>query len=325
VHIEAKPGSILARRYEILRTMARGGMGIVYEAFDDRAGQRVALKLIRPDRGASAEIRDRFVRERNVLRLLRHPAIVRLHDAGHLEDGTMYIAMEMLRGESLAERLQRWGAVHPAEVARIVTAIAGALDAAHAQGVTHRDVKPGNVFLLEPEARVAAKLLDFGVARTAMVSGPALTRTGSTIGTVRYMAPEQVMGRKDVGAPADVYALGAVAHAALAGQPPFRGPSDADLALQVLAGKRAPLHELCPRMPRALEGVIARAMAREPEQRFGSAGELAAALLNAAASAGPPPPPPPLPAEITARHVALSAHAAIWLVGSHGTSTTDPA
>lgn len=289
----------------MLRTLGRGGMGVVYEAFDTEGQQRVALKLILPERSRNADLRERFLRERDVLVALDHPAIVRLFAAGALDDGTLYLAMEMLRGETLAQRTGRLGPMHPAHLAPIVTALAGALDTAHQRGVVHRDVKPANVYLLHESVDVPAKLLDFGVARDQRSQKRSLTRTGSTIGTLRYMPPEQITGRKSLDRRADIYALGAVVHATLSGLPPFKGPSDAELAVEVLTGKRVPLTESCPQLPavQALEAVIARAMALAPENRFDTAGELAVEFAAAARHAGPPPPPAPPPPDITDRNV----------------------
>jgi serine/threonine-protein kinase len=301
---EPPVGAIIAGRYEVLRTLGRGGMGIVYEAFDSTDNRRVALKLIRPDRAANEEMRARFLRERDVLLALHHPAIVELYDAGALDDGSLYLAMEMLRGETLGARVGRIGPMHPGALAPIITALGGALDAAHARGVIHRDVKPANVYLLPEGADVPAKLLDFGVARTHAAKKRALTRTGSAIGTLRYMPPEQITGRKDLDKRADIYALGAVVQASLTGKPPFRGPSDAELAVEILSGQRIPLSETRPDLPPAFDRVVGRAMALAPENRYDSTGELAADFAEAAKLVGPPPAPPPLPAEFTVQDAA---------------------
>src|SRR5829696_625736 len=258
--------------FRIERLVGRGGMGVVYEATQLMLGRRVALKLIRPAVARDPSLRERFKRESRLAAAVEHPNVIPLYEAG--EDGDiLYIAMRFIPGTDLAALIDHEGPLGPRRASRIVRQVAAALDAAHAAGLVHRDVKPSNVLVAEEGPHEHAYLTDFGV--TKAVDGRAdLTSPGRLVGTLDYMAPEQIRGGH-VDARTDVYALGCLVHQALTGRVPFRAESDAQVMLMHLDAKppRMGDHELG-----AFDPVIARALAKRPEDRFATAGELAAAV-----------------------------------------------
>jgi CHASE2 domain-containing sensor protein len=267
--------------FRIERLVGRGGMGVVYEATQLMLGRRVALKLIRPVVARDPSVRERFERESRLAAAVEHPNIIPLYEAG--EDGNLlYIAMRFIPGTDLAALIDREGPLGPRRASRIVRQVAAALDAAHAAGLVHRDVKPSNVLVAEEGPYEHAYLTDFGV--TKAVDGRAdLTSPGRLVGTLDYMAPEQIRGRR-VDAATDVYALGCLLYQALTGRVPFHGESDAEVMLMHLDAEPPPTRV---RALRAFDPVIACAMAKRPEDRFHSAGELAAATHEAAEQSPP--------------------------------------
>jgi serine/threonine-protein kinase len=252
----------------------RGGMGIVYRATQISLGRPVALKLIAPEHAADSDFRDRFQRESRMAAAIDHPNVIPVYEAGE-EDGRLYLVMRWVAGTDLHKLLRDSGRLEPARAAAIVNQVAGALDAAHAAGLVHRDVKPANVLLSNDHAYLA----DFGLTRFAGTD-TRQTTAGHFLGTVDYMAPEQFHpGPND--ARADVYALGCVLFAALTGAPPFTRDT-------VPATMLAHLHDTPPRasdapgVPRAFDRVLARALAKAPEDRYPSAGDFGRAALAAA-------------------------------------------
>jgi hypothetical protein len=252
----------------------RGGMGIVYRATQLSLGRPVALKLIAPEHAADASFRERFQRESRMAAAIDHPNVIPVYEAGE-EDGRLYLVMRWVAGTDLHRELRAGGRLDPRRAALIVNQVAGALDAAHAAGLVHRDVKPGNVLLSGEHAYLA----DFGLTRFAG-SDTGLTTGGHFLGTVDYMAPEQFHpGPND--ARADVYALGCVLFATLTGSPPF-------LRDTVPSTMLAHLHDPPPRasdtpgVSRDWDRVLARALAKSPEDRYPSAGDFGRAALAAA-------------------------------------------
>jgi Protein kinase domain len=251
----------------------RGGMGIVYRATQLSLGRPVALKLIAPEHAADDDFRERFQRESRMAAAIDHPNVIPVYEAGE-EDGRLYIVMRWVEGTDLHRMLRSEGKVDPVRAAEIVNQVAGALDAAHQAGLIHRDVKPANVLLSGEHAYLA----DFGLTRFA--GADTLTTAGHFLGTVDYMAPEQFHpGPND--ARADVYALGCVLFAALTGAPPF-------LRETVPATMLAHLHDKPPRaslsagVDPGFDRVLARALAKSPEDRYPSAGDFGRAALAAA-------------------------------------------
>jgi pSer/pThr/pTyr-binding forkhead associated (FHA) protein len=256
--------------------IGHGDMGIVYRA-DELALQRlVALKLILPEYSREERFRERFRRESKAAAAIDHQNVIPIFDAGD-EDGLLYITMRLVEGTDLRALIAERGHIEPLRAARIVRQVGAALDAAHARGMVHRDVKPSNV-LLGREGHVY--LSDFGLAKHAASAG-ALTRHGSIVARAEYVAPEQVLNKR-VDARADVYALGCLLFEALTGEPPFARWREGPQALAHLEAPRPSPTDVRPDLPREFDEVVHRAMATEPDERYPSAGDLGQAALVAA-------------------------------------------
>ena len=271
-------GTVFAGRYRMVTRVGRGGMGEVWVAEHVQIKSQVAIKLVLGD-PEDAGIAERFLREAKATARVRHPGIITVSDYGPRDGGGAYLVMELLDGVSLAERLQTPVSL---ELALDVGAqIADALDAAHTAGVIHRDLKPGNVFLVtDPASRsgVRVKLLDFGVAKsTSRVTDElGMTVTGALVGTPFYMAPEQCTSRRGpVDHRADLYALGIVLYEMLTGTPPFGGPALGDLIEQHLTMTPVPPRELVPEIPELLDTLIGKLLAKHRADRIGTAIEVA--------------------------------------------------
>jgi serine/threonine-protein kinase len=258
-----------------MRLLGRGGMGEVYEAEDTRKGRIVALKLISPQFSDDPMFRARMQREAGAAGRLTEPHVVPIHDYGEI-NGQLYLDMRLIEGANLATVLKRNGPMSPPRAVAIVRQVASALDAAHANGVTHRDVKPENVLITGDDF---AYLVDFGIARAATDQG--ITQTGMAMGTYKYMAPERFTGN-EVTYRSDIYALACVLGECLTGSPPFRADSIERLVAAHLMEPAPRPSQLRPgRIPVALDQVVAKGMAKSPEERYRSAGELANAALDA--------------------------------------------
>src|SRR3954470_24123972 len=251
----------------------RGGMGIVYRATQLSLARPVAVKLIAPEHAADAGFRERFERESRMAAAIEHPNVIPVYAAGE-EDGRLYLVMRYVAGTDLHALLRREGKLEPRQAAEIVAQIAAALDAAHAAGLVHRDVKPANVLLSAEHAYLS----DFGLTRL-VGSDTELTEAGQWIGTVDYCSPEQLRGER-TDARSDVYALGCVLFTALTGSTPFgRGTVPATMMAHI--GDEAPRASAFG-APREFDRVIWRAMAKDPDDRYPSAGDLGRAVLAAA-------------------------------------------
>ena len=274
--------------FRIETVLGRGGMSVVYVAEQTRLGRKVALKVLTTELSWDETFRERFVRESHVAATIDHPNIIPIYDAGEA-DGLLYIAMRFVQGPDLKEILKR-GALGVGRTIFLVEQLASALDAAHAHTLVHRDVKPGNI--LVEESTDHAYLTDFGVAKQTTARG--LTSTGHFLGTVEYAAPEQIEGGP-VDARTDVYALGCVLYECLTGSPPFSHGTEHAVLHAHLVDPPPSVSRVRPELPLAFDGVIATAMAKAPEERFASCGELAHAARNAASGTarrvevGPPP------------------------------------
>jgi pimeloyl-ACP methyl ester carboxylesterase len=256
--------------YELEELAGRGGMGAVYVARDERLGRRVALKVVAPELATDERFRERFLREWRIAASLEHPNIVPIHGAGE-ENGQLYLAMRYVDGTDLRALLAREGTLDPARALRIAAQVASALDAAATQGLVHRDVKPANVLL---DARDHAYLCDFGLTKDVASPG-GLTATGQLVGTLDYIAPEQIRGEA-VDARADQYALACVLYECLAGAPPFKRDTEAQALWAHMQEDPPPL----PGLPQ-LDPVLARGLAKDPAERY----ETCADLLGSAQTA----------------------------------------
>jgi CHASE2 domain-containing sensor protein len=263
--------------YRIEEVVGRGGMGVVYRATQLTLAREVAIKLIATERSEDPVFRERFKSESRIAASIDHASVIPVYEAGE-DDGLLFIAMRLVDGIDLAQLLGRGGALEPVRALRVVEQIAGALDAAHDRGLVHRDVKPANVLLTREEPE-HAYLTDFGVAKQ-IGAGTGVTRVDQWVGTLDYMAPEQIQGEA-VGASADIYALAGVLHHCLTGQVPFpRDNEPAKLWAHVNAPTPVP-SRLRPGLPEALDEVIARNMAKDPAERFTTAADLAHACAQA--------------------------------------------
>ncbi len=276
-----QPGDVIAGRYRVESLLGRGGFGVVYKAADLQEGSRpVALKMMLVAALAQEEGLARFKREAELAKSLDHPNTVRLFDFGTSEEGLPFIAWELLDGRPLDVVLGAELRLSPARVARIATQILSALEAAHALGIVHRDIKPGNVFLCtRPGEKDVVKIIDFGIAKDTK-SGTPLTRVGSILGTPSYMAPEQVAGRH-VTTSADLYSLGLVMAEALTGQVVYGGANGFEVCLAQLAATPAPL--LPEVLASPLGPVIAKATQKAVADRFPSAAAMKAELESVSA------------------------------------------
>ena len=272
------PGTRLGP-YEIVSRIGAGGMGEVWAARDTRLDRRVAVKVLPPDFAHDAQVKLRFEREARAISQLTHPHICTLHDVGQ-ENGISYLVMELLEGESLADRLAR-GPLPLQEVLRYGAQIADALDKAHRQGVIHRDLKPGNVML----TKSGAKLLDFGLAKTAApavsVDGATehrpLTREGTILGTFQYMAPEQLEGA-EADARTDIFALGTLLYEMATAKRAFDGKTKTSLIAAIVSSEPQPISQMQPMTPPAFAHVVAKCLEKDPEQRWQNAHDVAEQL-----------------------------------------------
>jgi serine/threonine protein kinase/Tol biopolymer transport system component len=281
--------------YEIVAPLGAGGMGEVYRARDTRLDRTVAIKVLNSQLVASAELRGRFEREARVISQLQHPHICTLYDVGH-ENGTDFLVMEFLEGESLADRVRR-GALPVADVVQIGIEVAEALDKAHRAGILHRDLKPGNIML----TKTGAKLLDFGLAKPLNAMAPAaggsgsapsftatptltspspvspLTTQGTVLGTIQYMAPEQIQG-KEADARSDIFSLGSVLYEMATGQRAFQGKSQIKVASAILEDDPQPVRTVQPKVSSALDHVVSTCLAKNPDERWQSAADVKSEL-----------------------------------------------
>lgn len=257
-------------QYMLLNEIGRGGMGVVYRARQDSLDRTVAVKMILAAHLASSEHVRRFQTEARAAARLRHPHIVPIHEVGRI-DGQDYFAMEYVEGESLAERLAQ-GPIDVKTALRIVAAIAHATDHLHHEGIVHRDLKPSNILL---DVNGQPYLTDFGLAKVFSLDSEA-TATGVITGTPSYMAPEQASGsRSEIGPAVDIYSLGAILYELLTGRPPFREDNPLDTLVDVLSREPTLPRQLNPHVPRELEWICLKCLAKTPSERYRSAAALA--------------------------------------------------
>jgi len=301
----------LGSSYTLEGEIGRGGMGVVFNARDERLKRQVAVKVLPPELAFREEIRLRFLREAETAARLSHPHIVPIHSVGEGRDGLVYFVMAYVDGESLGAKLKRRGRLPPDESRRIMQETADALGAAHAFGIIHRDVKPDNILLEGSRGRVV--VTDFGIAKalSSTTGGATLTATGVAIGTPHYMSPEQAAGDREIDGRSDIYSLGVVTYQMLAGELPFQAPTVPGILMKHIT-ERAPLiTDRRPEVPEDLAACVMRSLEKDPEDRWPTADALRRALEARSATmykprrssgpspsrgvrAPPLPPPPPL-------------------------------
>jgi serine/threonine-protein kinase len=297
VAVDPRIGSYLANRYRIEARVERGGMATVYRARDEILGRDVAIKVMHAGLAGDPTFLERFRREAQNAARLSHPNVVAVYDCG-AADGEPYIVMELVDGTTLRSLLERFGRLDTRTARHVARGVAAALDHAHSKGIVHRDVKPENV-LVTPDGQV--KVVDFGIAKALGPQSMRLT-TDRPIGTIAYVAPEQLTGA-DVDGRADVYALGAMAYEMLAGRPPFRGDTP-----QAVAAARMARPTLSPGVSPSVDGAVTKATSARPEDRFHTPGDFVRALGDDSSPTFllstdqlPPPAPAPAPAPTRAQ------------------------
>src|SRR5262245_57398243 len=270
--------------YRLVRKIGEGGMGAVYLGEHTLLGRPAAVKMLLRDLSHREELVARFFNEARAATAVKHPGIVEIYDFGYHTDGSAYIVMEYLEGESLASRLATMRRLPEARATALCRQIAGALGAAHAKGIVHRDLKPDNVFIVrDPDTQDGerTKILDFGIAKLASEqAGISKTRTGTVLGTPAYMSPEQSKGAGNVDARADLYALGCILFEMLCGRPPFVAEGGGEVMAQHIYAPVPMPSSIAPIAPQ-LEQLILRALAKDPPQRFQSADDMISALQTA--------------------------------------------
>ncbi|MCI0601457.1 protein kinase [bacterium] len=286
----------LEGRYQVLSELGRGGMGIVYQAYDKQLKDQVAIKLLSPLLSTDQEALERLTREVSLARRVTHQNVIRIHDISEV-NGLHYVSMEYFGGTNLKEHLKRSGSLSLLNAYQILSQICDGLEAAHSQGVVHRDLKAQNI-LIGPSGQI--KIIDFGLARSVHLEG--MTATGLIMGTPEYMAPEQVAG-KHVDERADIYALGVILFEMLTGRVPFTGDSAIAVGFQQLKDSPPSPRSINPQIPEEVERIILKALEKNPIQRYRTVDEMRkdfeAALprFAAAATASQTSPPKPVSQE----------------------------
>jgi len=287
------PGTCLGK-YQVVRLIGEGGMGVVYEAVHLAIGKKVAIKVMRPDLADDLDARARFLREAQLTSRVRHPHAVDVTDVGS-DGGHTFLVMEFLDGEDLASYIEWRGRLPLEQAADFMLAVADAVAAAHDEGIVHRDLKPHNIFLAQTrDGTIVPKVVDFGISKglpdlpelqpdpgLVAVMAPLVKTTVGLMGTPGYLSPEQIEGTRTAGAASDQYGLGIILYECVTGRPPF-GADDGVTTIfnDILKGKRPPAEELRPDLPEGLQRIIDRATSRDPTQRFPSVRALGQALLS---------------------------------------------
>lgn len=271
---EPQANAVVAHRYRLLREIGRGGMGSVWEAVDQELDAPCALKFILNQSTKPPEVRARFMREARAVARLQSPHVVSIRSVGEWQEA-LYIAMELLVGETLFDRLARTGTLSSYETARVVDQIASVLSIAHRDGIVHRDLKPDNIWLWS-QGELLVKLLDFGVAKHALDDGAFLkTATGTLVGTPYYMSPEQAAGDRHVDHRSDLWSLAIIAVQCLGGRLPFESTGLGQLLASIITGATPPIADLYPAAPPQLQQWWVRATSKDPSERYQSAHALA--------------------------------------------------
>jgi serine/threonine-protein kinase len=293
------PGDVLDGKYQITREIGRGAMGVVYEALHKALGRRVAVKTLLEELSANVQLGERFEREARAASAIGHPHIVDVFDLGRTQDGLLFMVMELLDGESLAETLKKTPVLPIPLATHLMVQVLSGLSAAHKSGIVHRDLKPDNIFVLNSDERPNfVKIVDFGISKVLVPQspGPAVTTkgsgtmVGSILGTPLYMSPEQAIGQvAAIDHRADIYSAGVVLYEMLCGRTPFVGEGYAQILGGLLEGKYPPPRNLRPEIPQALETAIMRALDRDIGNRFLSAAAMRDAISDGTAEVTPSP------------------------------------
>ena len=293
------PGDLLDGKYQITREIGRGAMGVVYEALHVALGRRVAVKTLLEELSANVQLGERFQREARAASAIGHPHIVDVFDLGRTQDGLLFMVMELLDGEALAETLKRTPRLPIPLATHLMVQVLSGLSAAHKNGIVHRDLKPDNIFVLNSEERPNfIKIVDFGISKVLAPQGSGAAATakgsgtmvGSILGTPLYMSPEQAIGQvASIDHRADIYSAGVVLYEMLCGRTPFEGEGYAQILGGLLEGKYPPPRSLRPEIPPAMEAAVVRALDRDLERRFPSAAAMREAITGGSAEVTPSP------------------------------------
>jgi serine/threonine protein kinase len=274
-----QPGQVIGQKYRLTRKVGKGGMGTVWAATDIGLGTPVAVKLLTAEASGSEEMRQRLVREASVATRVRHPNIVHFHEVGLTDDGEPFLVMELLHGQTLRQLIRDRGSLDTPTALWITCEVASALQAAHAAGVVHRDLKPGNVFLnRDASGRVSIKVVDFGVSKILSEDQAVLTSTGAAIGSPAYMSPEQAKGER-VDHRTDIWSLGVVLFEMLAGRRPFHADSPVALLSMILFGEVPRLRDFVPDVDPVIDGIVARCLDRRTDARYQTIDQPLSALM----------------------------------------------
>src|SRR5215470_10271374 len=287
----ALTGRTLDQKYYLESKLGVGGMGTVYRAGRLRIGDRVAVKVLHPDRMADPHAVERFRREAQTASRLKHPNVVTVYDFGVSREGLNYQVMELAEGVSLRSLVHRHGRPAETVAAEIIRQVCAALDETHRQGIVHRDIKPENILVQTIPGGLKVKVLDFGIAALRDVKAGRLTRTGAVVGTPHYMSPEQCLG-EELDGRSDIYSLGIVLFEMLTGVVPFDSPATTAIVVKHVNDSPPPPRTLNPKISRAVESVALRALEKRRDSRPQTAGEMARELIAAAGSASPGSPHP---------------------------------
>ena len=278
---EKRVGSVIASKYRLERLLGKGGMGAVYLVTHLGVERKFALKLLHHGMPGAREAEARFELEAQAAGRIGHPNIIDVFDLGQTDEGAPYMVMELLPGQSLAQRLEK-GALPSAEALGIMLEVLRALEAAHDTGIIHRDIKPANIFLVErPDGTRGVKVLDFGIAKFAHAvdaKSASLTSTGAVVGSPLYMAPEQVNAERDIDARVDVWATGSTLYEALVGEPPHKAPTHAALIVRIVTTPVPSMRVRAPSVDPRLDAIVLRALSIDRAKRYASASEMRRAL-----------------------------------------------
>ena len=284
---DARIGKTLADRYQLDRVLGKGGMGVVYAGTHTWTERPVAVKVLRPEFAEQTDLLQRFFQEAKTAAALNHPNVVDVLDMGEDDDGSAFIVLELLEGESLEARLRRETKLEPEVALRILLPVIEALAIVHGKGIIHRDLKPENVFLaVEHGGKMVPKLLDFGIAKL-LENSVIQTQTGSMLGTPGYMSPEQMRGVSELTAASDVWGMGVILFRALAGRLPFDvDPNPTTMVMTIMLNVTPRLTDIAPDVPKGIAGAVDLALKHSPQTRHRDMHELLEALVEGARADG---------------------------------------